>query len=234
MSFFKKLFRTSKKKKSQKHKTQANSSNYKYKPGDQEKFLADLHQEWYDKNMYGYRDRQDALAYQNALLDRVNTAQQKYKEDGDIEAVIKELEYAFIEADPPCQSSQYLDLINYYIKANKNDKAWAYLNRLLMKNEAPLKDIRFSQARILKKEKKWMYAIEMYMLGYLAKSQWNNNFQRDMFIKDIKSSANKLSWDDTVIDSLAQMVATQVQKKKYDEDELIKKYRDFCSSLQSN
>ena len=61
-----------------------------------------------------------------------------------------------------------------------------------------MEKIRFEQARLLKKEEKWADAIEMYLLGYLAKSSWNRKFQEDMFVKDIKSSANKLNWDDSV------------------------------------
>ena len=56
----------------------------------------DVEREMFEKNVMGYRDTKDHLDYQNALLDRVNRAREKYKEDGNLDAVIKELEYAFI------------------------------------------------------------------------------------------------------------------------------------------
>lgn len=194
-------------------------------------FRSEVERDMYEQNLCGYQDLKDSLDFQNRLLSRVNAAQQRFREDGDLDAVIKELEYAFIEADPPCKTSQNMDLVNYYLKAGQNDKAWGYLNRLLQRQDAPLKDIRFAQARLLKKEKKWADAIEMYMLGYLAKSEWNNTFQEEMFIKDIKSSANKLGWDDTIISKLAGIVKGFVSKRKYDEKSLIQEYRKFYSSL---
>lgn len=191
----------------------------------------DVEREMYEKNTMGFRDTKDHLNYQNALLDRVNKAREKYKEDGDLDAVIKDLEYAFIEADPPCNSSQNMVLADYYIKANKRDKAWGYLNMLQAKQLAPLEKVRFAQARILKAEKKYSYAIEMYACGYLAKSKWNNTFQKDMFLKDIQSSANKLNWDDDRRDQVASIIEKAIKKRNYDEGVIIKQYREFIESI---
>lgn len=197
------------------------------------KFSNDVERDMYENNRFGYREMKDSLDYQNRLLSRVNAAQAKYKQDGDLDAVIKELEYAFIQSNPPCKTSQNMDLVNYYIKAGRNNDAWGYLNRLITTQEAPLEKIRFAQARILKKEKKWDEAIRMYMLGYLTKSKWNNTFQKEMFIKDIKSSANKLKWDDSQIDKLAQIVERHVKKKDYSEASLDKDIKKALSDFQN-
>ncbi len=190
------------------------------------KFHNKIEKEMYEKNIEGFRDLTDSINYQNALLDRVNTAQQRYKQDGDLEAVIKELEFAFIKCNPPCRSSQCFDLVDYYIKAGQNNKAWSYLNRLSMRKNAPMMHIRFAQARILKKEKKYADAVQMFMLGYLAKSN-GQDFRKDKFIKDIKSSANKLEWDDNTITRLVNILEKQIKKKNYDEGALIEEYRKF-------
>lgn len=186
----------------------------------------DIEREMYT-NDTGYRALTDSLDYQNNLLNRVNIAQQRYKQDGDLDLVIKELEYAFIDAKPPCRSSQNMDLANYYIKAGDNNKAWGYLNYLLSNQMAPKKDIRFVQARILKKEKKWSYAIEMYLLGYLDKSALNNHFQEEMFIKDIQSCVNKLGWDEKTVNGICQMIKGQVKVRNYNESTLSSAYRSF-------
>lgn len=195
------------------------------------RFSNDIEQEMYEKNQHGYRDMKDSLDYQDALLSRVNAAQKKFREDGCLDAVIKELEYAFITSNPPCKTSQNMDLAGYYIRAGQSDKAWGYLNRLIMTGQAPLEKIRFEQARILKKEKKWADAIEMYMLGYLAKNQWNRQFQEDMFIKDIRSSASRLGWDDSVMKQLAEIVSSFVRKGKSDEKLMIREYRKLYEKL---
>lgn len=194
-------------------------------------FRNEIERNMYVNNTLGYKDTKDRLDYQNNLLSRVNAAQEKYKEDKNIEAVIRELEYAFIESDPPCASSQNMDLIDYYVKAGKNDKAWAYLNRLYTYGEAPVEKVRFAQARILKKEKKWHDALEMYMLGYLKKSEWNNNFQEDMFKKDIKSLVNKLNWDSEKVDYLCYLIGNHVKNRDYSESSLSQEYRQFLSDI---
>ena len=69
----------------------------------------------------------------------------------------------------------------------------------------------------------------MYMLEYLAKSEWKKTFDKEMFIKDIRSSINKLNWSDEDIISLSNLVEKQVKKKDYSEEKLIKSYRKFLS-----
>ena len=69
------------------------------------------------------------------------------------------------------------------------------------------------------------------MLGYLAKSEWNNTFQEEMFLKDIQSSANKLGWDESVMRNLALIVKKHVKHHDYDEMSLIKEFRDYYSTL---
>lgn len=197
------------------------------------KFRNKIEKEMYEKNIEGYRDRLDSLNYQNALLERVNAAQERYKKDNDLDAVIKELEFAFIESDPPCRTSQCMDLVKYYSKAGQNNKAWSYLNHLLMKKAASLESIRFEQAKLLKKEKKWADAIEMYMLGYLASTN-RIAFPKEKFIKDVKSSANKLGWDDNTVNRLAQIIEKQAKGKNFSERSLSQEYRKFYDSLNKN
>ena len=212
-------------------KKSSNNSNSSTPSNKSRNFRSAIEQDMYKNNTMGYRDTRDHLDYQNALLSRVNAAQARYKQDGDIDAVIRELEYAFVNADPPCNTSQNIDLAKYYVKAGQNDKAWGYLNMLYSKRLAPYEKIRFEQAKILKKEKKWEYAIEMYMLGYLAKSEWNNTFQAEMFKKDIQSSVNKLGWDEEKVMYLSYLIDDQVKKKNYSEGDLSSKYRKFCEDI---
>ena len=131
----------------------------------------------------------------------------------------------------PCISSQNLDLVDFYIKAGLYDKAWGYLEYLNWNSLAPLEKIRFAQARISKKENRYLDAIQMYMLGYLAKSEWNDTFQKDMFMKDIQSSANKLGWDNDKREYLAYLVGNNVKQGCYDGLELIASYKKFLYDI---
>ena len=187
------------------------------------KFQNKIEREMYEKNIEGYRDLKDSLDRQDALLKFVFNAEDRYNKDGDLNAVIEDLEYAFIESKSPCKA-HCLDLVNYYCKAGQNDKAWGYLNLLYMERRIDPMFIRFEQAKILKKEKRWADAVEMYMLGYLAKCD-RTNFKKELFIKDIKSSANKLGWDDSIMNSLAQILEKQIISKNFDESSLSRKYR---------
>ena len=61
--------------------------------------------------------------------------------------------------------------------------------------------------------------------------KWNNTFQKDMFLKDIQSSANKLNWDDDRRDQVASIIEKAVKKRNYDEGVIIKQYREFIESI---
>ena len=180
-----------------------------------------------DKVDPGFRQRQADLNYQNELLSRVNAAREKYKIDKDLESAIKEYEYAFVESKPPCATSQDIDLANLYIKAEQYDKAWGYLNQLILRRSFPDPEIKFYQARILKKEGKYAYAIEMIAIGYYYKSIPNKSFQVEKFHKDISSSAKKLGWDQSKIDSVTKIVTSYSNKDNSEETKLIKQLRDF-------
>lgn len=179
----------------------------------------------------GYRQRQEELEYQNQLLSRVNAARVKYKSDGDLESAIEEYEYAFVVSNPPCQSSQDIDLANLYIKAKQYDKAWGYLHQLLLRRKLPDPEIRFYQARILKKEGKYENAIEMYALGYFYKSIPNCPFQIKKFQKDISSSAKKLGWNQDVIDEITKIIISYPNNNS-SEREFVTQLREYMSKLQ--
>ena len=180
-----------------------------------------------DKVDPSFRKRQADLEYQNKLLDRVNAAREKYKEDKDLEKAIEEYEFAFVKSNPPCLTSQDIDLADLYMKAGQNDKAWGYLNQLMMRRTSPDPHIRFMQAKILKKEEKYAYAIEMFALGYYYKSIPNMAFQEDKFQKDIASSVKKLGWDQEKVNGIIKIVKSVPHKDNFAEDKLVKQLRAF-------
>lgn len=169
------------------------------------------------------------LAYQNDLLSRVNAAREKYKIDKDLNSAIKEYEFAFVHSDPPCKSSQAIDLADLYIKAEEYDKAWGYLNQLMLRGEPHSPVIKFYFAKILKKQGKYDQAIEMYAIGYFYKSIPDQPFQADKFHKDISSSVKKLGWSQDKVDDITNIIMSQPHKNADAEGTLVRLLRQRMS-----
>lgn len=168
-----------------------------------------------------------SLEWQDQLITTVQKARVKYEEDKKIDDLIKSYEYVLLEANPPIKNMHSLpiSLAELYRKNNQNDKAWGYLNNLILTHPDLLDKIRFEQCKILKSEKKYIEAMEMLMCGYLYKSKWNNTFNEKHFTKDATPISNKLKWDSAKIEYLAYLIKAQVDKQNYSEDTLIQNYR---------
>lgn len=101
---------------------------------------------------------------------------------------------------------------------------------MILRRTSPDPDIRFYQARILKKEEKYAYAIEMYALGYYYKSIPNRPFQVEKFQKDIATSAKKLSWDQNKIDAITKIIMSYPHKDNSSEAKLVRQLREFLQN----
>ena len=182
-----------------------------------------------------YRELKNGLDHLDKLIASIQDAREQYKADKDIDKLIAAYEYAMIKANPPLKNAQShtMYLAELYIKSNQNDKAWSYLNSILFSHKELTGKIRYAQFKVLKKEKKYADAMEMLMLSYLFGSKMNHTFRESAFVKEATTIANKLNWDSEKVGILAQIVGNQVQRKNYDESELIRVFRNalsqFCS-----
>lgn len=176
---------------------------------------------------FEHRKLMESLEWQDQLIATVQKAHAKYKEDKRLDDLIKSYEYVLLEAKPPIKSMRSLpiSLAELYRKNNQNDKAWGYLNSLLLTHPSLLDKIRFEQCKVLKSEKKYIEAMEMLMCGYLYKSKWNNTFNEKLFTKDATPISNRLKWDSQKIEYLAYLIKSQVDKQNYSEDTLVQNYR---------
>lgn len=197
----------------------------------------DLEQQMLDQNMFGYRDRKEFLKQQEGLLRIACNAQERYKNDGDIDRAILEYEKVMIEADPPLMNAQShaLFLADLYIKKGLNDKAWGYLNMLQHEKLCPVSHVRAQQARILKKEKKHLDAIETILLQH-----WNrfvemdyNFYNHNACMRDIGPSVRALKWSFEDQEKCASFVEFAVSlKKQGDEMTITNLYRKFVEEKQ--
>ena len=184
------------------------------------------------------------LEHQNRLLDDVLKAREEYSEDGDITKAIDALEEAIIKAEPPLlmASGHTIFLIDLYKKSGQNDKAWGLLNSCIMdaakyegRERLALDKVRTEMAKILKSEKKYSAAVEMYLLAYLhdaaaaTTTQQADNFEK-RFRKNIKPCVSKLKWDEDVVSDLIEIVQNTVVKSTNSimlEGHVLEQYRDY-------
>ena len=187
----------------------------------------------------------EELAYQDKLLDIVLKARDEYSKGGDIEKAIESLEEAIVKAKPPLlrASGHTVFLIDLYKKTGQNDKAWGLLNSCLMdaslygaERLAPSK-IRLEMAKILKSEKKYSAAIEMYMLVFLhdgaAFHESYAEAHEEKFRKNIKPCLSKLKWDEGVASDLITLVKDSLAIGKSpaaSEAIMIEQYRTYLNN----
>lgn len=168
--------------------------------------------------------------YQDSLLRRVNAARERYQKDGDVNAAIKEYEYAFVIADPPCISSQCTKLVDLYMKAGRTDSAWRYLNQISSRKGVHRDWVRLYQAKIQKKDGKDKDAIDLYMRGHLLKAKSYGSFTRSTFLRDISAPARRLGLSKDDKEQLADILEAQINKGSFSEQAIRQKYREFLKA----
>ncbi len=132
------------------------------------------------------------------LLGLFNEAQAKFKQDQDLDAVIKALESVFWKAEPALKSPKCMELLKYYLQADQVEKAKEYLAYLVEQNDLPVEEYRLAEAKILKSEKNWSAAISKYMVGYLLTAERTGKLREDKLQNDIRSSVKKQGWPEAV------------------------------------
>ena len=161
-------------------------------------------------------------------------------------ALIANYEHAFLNPSLESQVIQFhggnIKLAELYIRNNDNDKAWGYLNSLVLRDakykaagkkdvvgaDHFLADVRITQSKILKKEGKYEAAIEMLMMGYVDHIDKNIPFKAEKFEKDINSMAKKLNWDEDMIQKLEKIILNS-SKKLNKEDAISSEYKKIVN-----
>lgn len=190
-----------------------------------------IYEEYLKKNPL-YAQDQKYLQEQGELLSEVLAARNKYKVDHDIQSAITVYEHALLHSDPPLRSNAHtMFLSNLYIQAKEYDKAWSYLNGLLLKNQDLTYEIRKDQCRILKKEKRYVDAMLMLILSFLADSKWKNIFNYESFVKEATPIANKLGWTQEAVERFADCIKKRVDSRDYDEASMVNEFREILIDL---
>lgn len=93
------------------------------------------------------------LKRQDKAIEQFSVAQEQYKA-GNVADAIKTYETALNSVPKMNCDAHRMRLANYYIMAGMYDRAWGYLNELLLSHSNLRPKIRKEQIRILKKEGK--------------------------------------------------------------------------------
>lgn len=176
----------------------------------------------------------EQLEAESFLYSKALETYELYKTDKDVIKAIASMEYVLIESPVKIATPRYMHfLVDLYVKNNQNDKAWGYLNSLILRPDVIYTSAVYKEmAWLLKKEKRHAYAIEMIMCEYLWDSQFTNMpFNRGALIQDIGVSVRALKWTSENQTEIANFVEYQIDTKKYNEREMIDQYRNYYSSL---
>ena len=164
----------------------------------------------------------------NRIMGEVDDAIEALSDSDDRDKAIDNYKAVIEKAlanDINLSSSHMFRLVNAYIQAERYDDAWAALNKMLIDRPGDISKIRMAQCRMLKKEKRWLDALQFLMMGHASKY---GGFNRDAFLKELKPIANKIPLDE----SKAAYLADQLEKLKGDSLKLDRKaadvFRAFC------
>ncbi len=205
-----------------------NSIKAKQIPKDKN-FRSKLERDMYINNTLGYRNTKDRVDYHDDLFKRLGAIKNRFNESHDRDAYILELEN-IIQTDPECEDYEGLTLLEQYIANNEYNKAWGYSNKLLTNPNCDISKLRHQQARILKKEKRYIPALDMIMAEYLLKYSNQNNFNRDAFIKEAGVCTRALKWDESMLNDIADILGKQLKSKNYNEVTLHDTFKKYLQS----
>lgn len=180
----------------------------------------------------------EEMSHQDILIQQVNDARAKYKEDGDLDSALQVYRNALVVSDPPLFNSNahakfFVDLL---LKANRNDEAWGFLNGAILdmpkygKCRMTRDKIFEEMGNILKKEKRYSYAIEMYLLSfYELFNGWQ--FNEDKIRKTISPLVKKAGYTEADETAFVEMVKHQIELQDINGSSALRKtYRDYIKN----
>lgn len=189
-----------------------------------------------------YRELEEKHRQQDIDLKTVLDAESEYAQDHDLNKIIAVFEKVFVYGNSTLNSqSRWFDLVDYYLKAGMNDKAWAWLNLMTTKHPDYLYKIEYYRFKILKKEGKYYQDAMLHLMLSIVLSYGDedskNYFTRygeDKFRKESRILVKKMGWNGNDIDSLVNIMKESFDGKKCDTAQLEKKYKSFVQAKKGN
>ena len=177
---------------------------------------------------------QQEIAKQDKDLSRLIKAEEAYDNDQDIQKLISVYEDVFITQKSTLGSqSRWFKLVDLYMKAGQNDRAWAWLNQLAIQHPDYMYKIEDKRFRILNKEGRLVDAM-LSLMASIGYSEGNAGplayyqaYGKTKFLKAAPTLLKKLKWPTTDLDSLEAMLSSSIGKTEFNYSSLREKYKRF-------
>lgn len=165
---------------------------------------------------------------------QLQAAEEKYEQDKNTQSCIQTFEKILLKGTRWNSFNYHMTLVRLYLSAERNDEAWAYLNRLLIlfPDEYNTYKVRNEQFRILKKEKKYKDALRMLAVSHVLKTNSPNGsyFSREKFEKDGKTTAKGAGISSEQFHVLSGLIENVAKSGRCDEADVFKVVDDFLKA----
>lgn len=174
-----------------------------------------------------YREMERERKVQDDLGQEAWEARARYDEDGDLDALISAYQ-RIMRGDPYLHNAQAhaFYLVSLYIKAERYDDAWSYLNEMCVKTyrldsgtvldyEGVHDKIYAQRVRVAKKEKRWELALDCLCEQYLCRAKLRGELEESRFRKDAGVIVRRLRWDEGLVDHLVDVLRGCVARRDF-------------------
>ena len=171
----------------------------------------------------------------NKEIAELAAARDAYKQDGNIEKLISIYENLLLDLERPQWNAfgYCLSLADFYVKANRHDEAWGYLNKMVQHITThpgcnwEMYKVRFAQFKVLKDEKRHKDAFCMLVMSCVVRSNELRQpyFARNSFLKDAKTTAKGLGLSENDLTEFADQLEAKIMSRSLHE----RGVSEFCS-----
>jgi hypothetical protein len=179
------------------------------------------------------------LKKQDKEFERLTKAETQYEKDNNIEKLISVYEDVFItQKSTLITQSRWFKLVDLYLKAGQNDKAWAWLKQLSIQHPDYMNKIEDKRYKILKSEGRLFDAMISLMasIGYSSGNAgpavYYQEYGKKKFLNDAPPLIKKLKWAESDLNTLEEMLASTIGNTQFDYQTLRKKYKAFLDNKQ--
>ena len=158
-----------------------------------------------------YKNLDKIIRDSDKAIAEMQKADDVFEKDGNLEKRI-EIYEKYLLKEPQWNSFNFnMALANMYVKAGRNNDAWAYLNQMYSWAVDPnviggdAAKVRFEQFRLLKSEKKYEDALVMLVSSYVigAYELQKTYFNKAKFKKDAKTTLKAIGFMETDSEAFA-------------------------------
>lgn len=153
---------------------------------------------------------------QDKAFERICKARDEYADDLDALIGVYEEEVRENPTGVNWSYKYYMTLSKMYYENGQRDKAWGFLNEMVMTHPELIEHVRKEQVRILKKERRWLEALRTFCLqSYHAAERPNYGAER--FVREGRPIANKLGLSESQMFQIGSEVIRQARSPLSDE-----------------